>query len=394
VAPIQMNSVKTFDNNQQSQRVVCVVSPQQHAYSQTFIQAHRERLPARVANLYVQNYETLADDNGPLVKPELVSRLTRAILQRSLNVDAQQFQQRALRGFLRRNRVDAVLAEFAPTATLVMDVCNQMNIPLIAHFHGFDAYRRSTLESYGKLYEQLFKTAAAIVAVSHDMQAQLIKLGAPAQKVHYNSCGVDPSVFKDADPLHSPPTFVAAGRFVNKKAPHLTLLAFQQVVAEVPEARLIMIGDGPLWDACYQMMDALGLSHAVELPGVLSHVEVARTMQNTRAFVQHSLQPQDGDSEGTPVAVLEAGAAGLPVVATRHAGIKDAVIEGKTGLLVDEGDVTGMAEQMIRLARDPQLAADLGNAARERIKSEFSMQRSIEKLWTIIETAIQRSASK
>lgn len=390
-----MNPVQTSANNQRrSQRVVCVVSPQQHAYSQTFIQAHREHLPARVANLYVQRYETFAGDNGPLVKPELAGRLTRAILRRSLNVDAQHFQQRALRSFLRRNRVQAVLAEFGPTATLVMDVCNQMNIPLIAHFHGFDAYRRSTLESYGKLYEQLFQTAAAIVAVSHDMQAQLIKLGAPAQKVHYNSCGVDPSVFKDADPLHSPPTFVAAGRFVNKKAPHLTLLAFQRVVQEVPDARLVMIGDGPLWDACNQMARALGLSRAAELPGVLSHVEVARSMQNARAFVQHSLQPQDGDSEGTPVAVLEAGAAGLPVVATRHAGIKDAVIEGKTGLLVDEGDVTGMAEQMVRLARDPQLAANLGNAARDWIRSAFSMQRSIEKLWTIIETAIQRQASK
>lgn len=389
-----MNPVQTSASNQQYQRVVCVVSPQQHAYSQTFIQAHRENLPARVANLYVQNYETFADDNGPLVKPELTGRLTRAILRRSLKVDAQHFQQHALRGFLRRNRVEAVLAEFGPTATLVMDVCHQMSIPLIAHFHGFDAYRHSTLESYRKLYEQLFQTAAAIVAVSHDMQAQLIKLGAPAPKVHYNSCGVDPAVFKDADPLHSPPAFVGVGRFVNKKAPHLTLLAFQRVLQDVPDARLILIGNGPLWDACYQMVRALGLSHAAELPGVLSHLEVARTLQNARAFVQHSIQPQDGDSEGTPVAVLEAGAAGLPVIATRHAGIKDAVQDGKTGLLVDEGDVTGMAEQMVRLARDPQLAANLGNAAREWIKSEFSMQRSIEKLWTIIETAIQRSVLK
>lgn len=389
-----MNPMQTPSRDQKTQRVVCVVSPQQHAYSQTFIQAHREHLPARVVNLYVQNYETFADDDGPLVKPELAGRLTRAVLRRSLNVDAQHFQQQALRSFLRRSRVDAVLAEFGPTATLVMDVCSQMNIPLIAHFHGFDAYRRSTLESYRKLYERLFQTAAAIIAVSNDMQAQLIKLGAPAEKVHYNSCGVDPSLFKDADPLHSAPVFVAAGRFVNKKAPHLTLLAFQRVLEEVPEARLIMIGDGLLWDACYQMARALRLSGAAELPGVLSHLEVARTMQNARAFVQHSLQPQDGDSEGTPVAVLEAGAAGLPVIATRHAGIKDAVIDGKTGLLVDEGDVPGMAEQMLRLARDPQLAANLGNAARAWIKSEFSMQRSIEKLWTIIEKAIQRRASK
>ncbi|HEU4794526.1 MAG TPA: glycosyltransferase, partial [Pyrinomonadaceae bacterium] len=364
------------------------------AYSQTFIQAHRENLPARVANLYVQNYETFADDNGPLVKPEIPGRLARAILRRSLNLDAQHFQQHALRSFFRRNRVDAVLAEFGPTATLVMDVCNYMDIPLIAHFHGFDAYRHSTLESYGKRYQQLFETAAAIVTVSYDMQAQLIKLGAPAQKVHYNACGVDPAVFKDADPLNSPPVFVAVGRFVNKKAPHLTLLAFHRVLHEVPDARLIIIGDGPLWDATYQLARALNLLGPAELPGVLSHTDVARTMRNARAFVQHSLQPRDGDSEGTPVAVLEAGAAGLPVIATRHAGIKDVVIEGKTGLLVDEGDVRGMAEQMIRLAKDPRLAADIGSAARERVAAEFSMQYSIDRLWSIIDSAIQGSASR
>jgi glycosyltransferase involved in cell wall biosynthesis len=70
------------------------------------------------------------------------------------------------------------------------------------------------------------------------------------------------------------------------------------------------------------------------------------------------------------------------------------VIEGKTGLLVDEGDVTGMAEQMIRLAKDPQLAANLGNEARDWIGSEFSMQYSIGRLWTIIERAIQQRDSR
>ena len=386
-----MNSVQPSARNQETQRTVCLVSPEQHAYSQTFIQAHRENLPARIVNLYGQNYESVADDNGPLIKPELAGRLTRAILRRSLKVDAEHFQQRAVRHFLRRNRVEAVLAEFGPTATLVMDVCNQMNLPLIAHFHGFDAYRRGTLKNYGKRYQQLFETAAAIVAVSRDMEAQLIKLGAPAHKVHYNSCGVDPSVFKDADPVHSEPVFVAAGRFVNKKAPHLTLLAFQRVLEDVPEARLIMIGDGPLWQACFQMIRALGLSTAVELLGPRPHSEVALILKQARAFVQHSITTHDGDSEGTPVAVLEAGASGLPVVATRHAGIMDAVIHTKTGFLVEEGDIGEMAEYMQRLAQDAQLAADLGNAAREWISSAYSMEKSIDHLWTIIENSVMNS---
>jgi glycosyltransferase involved in cell wall biosynthesis len=106
--------------------------------------------------------------------------------------------------------------------------------------------------------------------------------------------------------------------------------------------------------------------------------------------VQHSVTANDGDSEGTPNAVLEAGASGLPVVSTRHAGIKEAVIEMKTGLLVDEGDIDGMAQHMIRLAKDSALAASLGKTAREWISAEYSMDKSIGKLWSIIESVIDQ----
>ena len=374
-------------------KVLCVISPQENAYSQTFVRAHKEYLPATIKSLYAKDYENFSDDNGPLVGPEPAGRLGRALLRRSLKLHPQFFQQRAMARFLERNNVDAILAEFGPTATLVMDACAKMNVPLIAHFHGFDAYRQRTLETYGRRYPELFEIADAIVAVSRDMQTQLINLGAPAHKVHYNSCGVEPSVFKGADPLRSSPTFVAVGRFVNKKAPHLTLLAFRAALEKCPEARLVMIGDGPLWEACRQMIMSLGLSDHVELQGVRSQAEVATTMQQARAFVQHSITTHDGDSEGTPVAVLEAGASGLPVVSTRHAGIKDAVVHEKTGFLVAEGDINGMAEYMMRLAKDPQLAADLGKAGREWISSEYSMEKSINHLWSIIDAAIAESAT-
>ena len=374
------------ENN--SERILCVISPQENAYSQTFVRAHKEFLPAKIKSLYAKDYENFSDDNGPLVGPELAGRVGRALLRRSLKLDREFFQQRALARFLERNRVDAVLAEFGPTATLVMDACEKMSVPLIAHFHGFDAYRQRTLETFGRRYGQLFDISAAIVAVSRDMQAQLIKLGAPADKIHYNSCGVEPSVFRGADPLHSPPTFVAVGRFVNKKAPHLTLLAFKATLESCPQARLVMIGDGPLWEACRQMTMSLGLSDVVELQGVRAQAEVATAMQQARAFVQHSIRPHDGDSEGTPVAVLEASASGLPVISTQHAGIKDAVIHEKTGFLVEEGDIHRMAEHMTRLARDPQLAADLGKAGREWVSAEYSMEKSINKLWSIIEATM------
>jgi glycosyltransferase involved in cell wall biosynthesis len=285
--------------------------------------------------------------------------------------------------------VEAVIAEYGPNGVAVMDVCKEAGVPLIVHFHGYDAYVRPVLEKEGKRYPELFQNSSAIIAVSRDMENQLLRLGVPREKLQYNPYGVDISLFQKVDPAHAPPLFVAVGRFVDKKAPYLTLLAFKKVVESVPEARLILIGDGPLWEACKQLAQALGIFEMVQFPGVLPHVEVAATMQKARAFVQHSIVPSHGDSEGTPVAVIEAGATGLPVVATRHAGIPDVVIDGETGLLVDEGDVNGMAECMIRMAKNPDLAAKLGRAARKRICDEFSMEKSISNLWSIVESSIQ-----
>ena len=111
-------------------------------------------------------------------------------------------------------------------------------------------------------------------------------------------------------------------------------------------------------------------------------------MQQARAFVQHSVTTSYGDSEGTPVAILEASASGLPIVSTEHGGIVDAVLHNETGFLVPECDVDGMAHFMLQLALNPNLAQKLGQAARQHMQSNFSMERTIQLLWQILSTAM------
>jgi glycosyltransferase involved in cell wall biosynthesis len=94
-----------------------------------------------------------------------------------------------------------------------------------------------------------------------------------------------------------------------------------------------------------------------------------------------------GDREGTPVAILEAAASGLPVIATRHAGIPEAVIHGETGLLVDELDIEAMAEHIAVLATDAGLAGALGRRARQHIRVNYSMAKSVQGLNTILRKA-------
>jgi len=134
-----------------------------------------------------------------------------------------------------------------------------------------------------------------------------------------------------------------------------------------------------------QLIKSLHIEHAVDLKGVMNHTQVASLMQESAIFVQHSLVPNSGDSEGTPVSVLEAGASGMAVVATKHGGIVDAVIHGKTGFLVEEGDVDGMAEYMCLLLADRKLAGDLGKQARNHISQNFNIETSIDNLRVILD---------
>jgi glycosyltransferase involved in cell wall biosynthesis len=239
-------------------------------------------------------------------------------------------------------------------------------------------------------YRALFRDASAVIAVSRAMERRLVAMGAPADKVHWNPYGVDCRSFRGADPATAAPVFLAVGRFTAKKAPHLTLLAFSEVHRAFPGARLRMIGFGPLMDVCSDLIRGLGLGGAVTILGPSPPEVVREEMRRARCFVQHSVTAANGDAEGTPVAVLEAGASGLPVVSTRHAGIPDVVIEGRTGFLVDEHDVPGMAAHMLRLARDPNLAGTLGREARRRVEAEFSLEKRIGRLWGIIESCLPR----
>jgi glycosyltransferase involved in cell wall biosynthesis len=259
---------------------------------------------------------------------------------------------------------------------------------LVVIFHGFDAYQHELLARYRLAYQDLFASAAALVAVSEPMRQQLIRLGAPADRIDVNPCGVDPVRFNAADPAASPPHFLAIGRFVGKKGPMLTIEAFTEAHRVEPRCRLTMIGTGPLLAECQRRVEECGLADVITFLGACSHTDVQIRLRQSRAFVQHSMTCSSGDQEGTPVALIEAQMAGLPVVSTFHAGIPGVVVHGRTGFLVPEGDVAGMAVAMVRIAQDPVLASELGAAGRAHALEHHMMNRHIKALVATIRAAI------
>jgi glycosyltransferase involved in cell wall biosynthesis len=376
--------------NERQRPSLLIVQPNSPSASETFLQAHADHLPARVR---VMSGAPPAIDGRPLRSQALVWRAWRKALR---VLRGQGWEAEATAAFLeafRRHRPAAVLAEYGESGVAVLSACRRADVPLVVHFHGYDASLHECLRRMAGPYREMFRDAAAVIAVSQPMREQLIALGAPPEKVHWSPYGVDCTRFGGAAPEVAGPVFLAVGRLVEKKGPRWTLEAFAGVRRACPQARLRVIGDGPLREACRRRAAELEIAAAVDFLGACPPPVVQEEMRRARCFVQHSVEAPDGDREGMPVSVLEAGASGLPVVATRHAGIPEVVVEGQTGFLVEERDAAGMAGHMLRLAQDPELAGRLGRAARERVAADFSLPRSIDRLWGIIEQAIRLPSS-
>lgn len=360
--------------------------------SETFLHAHINGMPCSVVSLVGNpGYRMLRSEtsgSGAYLASRSFFPLGVRWLQRKMTgCTAAKQDTQAFKRFLVSNKINAVLAEYGPTAVSVMDACKQAGVPLVAQFHGYDAYRESLLTDLEGAYRKLFDNAASVVGVSTHMCEQLLKLGVPAEKLFHNACGADVPD-KPASLPERAATFLMVGRMVEKKAPFVSILAFSNLLKHVPEARLEIIGDGPLKTPCIQLAKALSVDDRITFSGAQSHDYVLKAMSRASGFIQHSVRAPDGDMEGTPVGVLEAMGMGLPVVSTRHGGIRDIVHEGETGLLVNEYDAKGMAEALILVATKPDYARQLGENARTRVLQNWTSEKSVERLWAIIQNSV------
>jgi len=208
-----------------------------------------------------------------------------------------------------------------------------------------------------------YKSARAILTRSEFHRQRLIKLGLPSDKVHVNPGGVDVPATPPQRESSACKRFLAIGVMVPKKGPIYLLEAFRLAAVQDPDITLDFVGGGPLFSGVRQYVDACGLVGRVRLHGIVPEETKQRLLLECGVFVQHSLtDPETGDEEGLPAAIQEAMAYGMAVVSTCHAGIPEAVVEGQTGLLVDEGDVEAMANAFLKVT---SIAADMGRVGHQ-----------------------------
>lgn len=367
---------------------VAIFSPNENAYSESFIQAHK-KINANIFFYYDGFLPTQLEGKGVIsynrnsVKEplKLINRLLNPCLM--FNARKLSLKKRMLAYSLKTNKIDYVLAEYGTCAIEVMDICEILNIPLIVHYHGYDISRYSILEKNAESYKKLFHISYKIIAVSRLMERRLIDLGCPSNKIVYNPCGPCDS-FYEVTPKYNSNQIIAVGRFVDKKAPYYLILAFNEVLKKVPTAKLRLIGTGPLYETCRNLIKFLGIGSSIDLLGIVDHKDIINYYRESSVFVQSSITALDGDQEGTPVSVMEASLAGLPVVSTIHAGIPDVIKNGVTGLLLEEHDIHGFALAITSLLQDKQYCEILGNAGKSYIYSNYRLSLSIEKINALI----------
>lgn len=369
---------------------VCMMYPNEYSYSETFIQNQIKHLPENVFPLYGGWFPFLQPGRKHILSSNPVMRAYRKVRRDLLGASQHQLMTEGLTRYLKKNRIDVVLAHYAITGIAVMECCAAANVPLVVHFHGFDAFAHQTLRENQDAYKKLFQSAQRVIVVAQHMKVQVQRLGCLPEKITVNACGVDTEYFSGGASLGRPPRFIAVGRFAPVKGPQFTIKAFEIVLQEIPEAKLVMIGDGELLEECKNLARSLNIAHAVEFPGPLNSENVLDALKLSRVFVQHGIRNEQVSAEGMGLSVMEASSVGLPVVATRHGGLKESVVDGETGFLIEEGDVTAMAKSMKELAQDDALCRQMGRNGRDRMKELFDLPKRIDTLDKILHEACRK----
>jgi glycosyltransferase involved in cell wall biosynthesis len=346
----------------------------------SFINFHMERvLPGRT--VAVARYQDIDSqytwkDSCPVFYLDRWALRPSVRLARRMGIPHATLRDVAMKRFLLRHGVTVALVEFLDEFLDFVPLLVRMGIPYVVQGHGIDV--SASLRQPGVAERYLaYKSARAILTRSEFHRQRLINLGLPAEKIHLNVGGVEIPAAPPVRPPSASKRFLAVSRMVPKKGSIYLLEAFRLAAARDPEISLDIVGKGPLYPAAQQFVHACGLSERVHLHGASQEVR-DRMMTQCGVFVQHSItDPETGDEEGLPAAIQEAMAQAMAVVSTRHTGIREAVIEGETGLLADEGNVQEMADDFLRVT---SCATVFGEAGYRRAAAQFSWEAERERL--------------
>jgi colanic acid/amylovoran biosynthesis glycosyltransferase len=247
-----------------------------------------------------------------------------------------------------------------------------MHGKVLTSFHGYDVHK-FPLEHGRGVCQHLFKNGDAFTANTTFTARKAADLGCPSHKIAILPEGLAVShfPFRVRQPSDNGIRLLTVGRLVEKKGYDISIRAFAQVAAGRTDLHYSIIGDGPLRPALQTLIDSLKVSDKVQLLGWRTQEQVRQIYDDSHLFMLASKTSADGDMEGQGLVLQEAQAMGLPVLSTLHNGIPDGVLDGQSGFLVPENEVTAMAERLAFAVEHPQKWPEWGTAGRRFVESRY-----------------------
>jgi colanic acid/amylovoran biosynthesis glycosyltransferase len=253
---------------------------------------------------------------------------------------------------------------------------------LVVAFRGADT-TKYVVRRGPRVYARTFRHARLLLPVCDFLGRRLVELGAPAERLVVHRTGIDLRRWPYREPRSRGDgklRLVTVGRLVEKKGIEYGLRAVRILMDRGLDVEYAVLGDGPRREKLVALATELGLERQVVMPGRQRQELVREGLDRADILMAPSVTAADGDEEGIPNVLKEAMASGMPVVASRHAGIPELIEDNVSGLLVPERDEVALADALQRLAQAPQGWAAMGRAGRTTIEQDYDIDRLNERL--------------
>jgi colanic acid/amylovoran biosynthesis glycosyltransferase len=272
---------------------------------------------------------------------------------------------------------------FGHIAVHLLPLVRAWRRPSIVSFHGADVLVDMEKPAYRKRTKEVLDAVRRVFVRSESLRHAVVDLGCAEDKIDIVRTGIPLEEFPFQDrkfPTDGEWRFVQACRLIEKKGLATMLHAFTHFLTQYPKAKLTIAGEGPMLRELQELTRKLRIDNQVALPGFVSQEKLREIFYGSHIFLHPSETGWDGNQEGIPNSMLEAMASGLPVFATNHGGIPEAIEDGVSGILVAERDHGALAHALLATAQDLNLLARLARNGANVVRHKFDQREQARRL--------------
>jgi len=291
---------------------------------------------------------------------------------------------RELQAVLSKTGAHLLHIYFGQIAVHLLPLIRSWKKPSIVSFHGADVTVDMNKPAYRETTRQMLNAVKLVLVRSESLRRAVIHLGCDERKIEIQRTGIplDEFPFRERNFVTAAAEwrFVQAGRLIEKKGLPVTLRAFALFLRQHPNASLTIAGEGPLLGQLQNLAGELNIDGRVSFTGFVSQKQLREIYDGSHVFLHPSQTGHDGNQEGIPNSMLEAMASGLPVFATHHGGIPEAIQNGVSGVLVPERDHEKLAAALLDAAQDPGFLSRIALNGAEIVRKNFDLRAQAQKL--------------